>query len=53
MSVNPKGEEIVDLPNNEDASILELRSLYDHYYELESSELEDFDSVIEIKSKVT
>lgn len=47
MGGNPSGEEIVNLPYVTNMPAIELRSLWDHYYELETNEQEKFDQINE------
>ena len=44
---NPSGADITNLPDIEHSPSIELRSLFDHYYELETSEMEHFDNLSE------
>ena len=47
MGKNPSGPEIVNLPDKLDGAPIELRSMFDHYYELETCEQEQFDVLSE------
>ena len=47
LGKNPSGTEIVHLPDNLTGGPIELRSLYDHYYELDNSEIEQYDTIAE------
>lgn len=44
---NPTGTEITDLPDNLNDNPIELRSLFDHYYELDNSEQDQLDNISE------
>ena len=47
MGKNPSGPEIVNLPDKLDGAPIELRSLFDHYYELETTDQDQYDVLSE------